>query len=308
MLKLQFRDRRRESVWLVDQNFSIGKAPTNSLMVDDNSVDDFHVEIINKQDQLSLVNISGSETLLLNGDQVLKQAPLKAKDIIAIGQVELELIDPKSLVEQQNHASTTNYTNGWSIFSSASWLDQNRYMIDKKTIIGRDPGCDITLPLEHLSRQHVILEVKNGQLHIQDLDSSNGTFLNGKRVTNTRINAGDKIKLDVLTFEVNGPTLDPNKTIIRTAPAEGKAQPQSKATAKPKPTPRPKAKTQLPSSTNKAKSKVAKKPLASKGKQDWISGNDQIKQNQKTGPSSTFMITVALIVLSALAGLAYMFF
>jgi len=319
MLKLQFRDRRRESVWLVDQTFTIGKAASNSLMIDDSSVHDFHVEIVNNHDQLMIVNLvdtESSETLRLNGKVVNSDSTLKAKDVITIGNIELELIDPKSLVEQQHSASTTNYSNGWSIYSSASWLDQNRFMIDKKTVIGRDASCDITLPLEHLSRKHVTLEVKNGQLHIQDLDSSNGTFLNGKQVKQSSLKTGDKIKLDVLTFEVSGPAHDPNKTIIRTAPLQNESKPTATSA---KIAPKPKAQAKKPEQASKAKissqngskntnkAKPHKKRLASDGKQEWISGNNKTNQNAKRKTSRTMAISFTLLIAGTVGLLAYMF-
>ena len=52
MLKLHFKDRRRESVWLVDSKLSIGKATSNSLMIEDQSIDEMHAGIIKTQDQL----------------------------------------------------------------------------------------------------------------------------------------------------------------------------------------------------------------------------------------------------------------
>jgi len=295
MLKLQFRDRRRESVWLVDKKFTIGKSSTNSLMIDDSSVHDFHVEIKNEHDKVTIINTAGTPSLLLNGKPVPRHATLQAKDIIKIGDVELELIDPKTLIEQKKSASTTNFTNGWSIYSSASWLEQNRYLIEKKTIVGRDPNCDITLPIEHLSRQHLSLEIKNSQLFLKDLNSSNGTYLNGKRVSEAQVHSGDKIKLDVLTFEVNGPAkaMDPNRTIIRMAPASNKSTQVNKTTSQT--TKKPK------------KQKVATKRLASNGKQEWISGQDQTKKQNNSYTSkiilAVMVITVSIVITLTLQNL-----
>jgi len=290
MLKLQFRDRRRESVWLVDKKFTIGKSSTNSLMIDDKSVQEFHVEIKNELDNITIINTAGTPSLLLNGKPVPRHATLHAKDIIKIGDVELELIDPKTLLEQKKSASTTNFTNGWSIYSSASWLEQNRFLIEKTTIVGRDPSCNITLPIEHLSRKHLSLEVRDNQLFLKDLDSSNGTYLNGKRISEAEVHAGDKIKLDVLTFEVSGPAkaLDPNRTIIRMAPAPNKTAQAKQAN-----------KTANQTSNKPTNKKVKPKRLVSNGKQDWISGQDQANKQVKSHTSKIILgvmiITVCIV-------------
>ena len=180
MLKLQFRDRRREAVWLVDQTFTIGKNSINSLMIDDQGVKEFHAEITNNKDQLLLIDKSGNKSVQVNGKLINGEAQLKAGDVILIADVEFELVDPKATTNVQQAQKKASNPNNWTIQSKASWLEKNQYSITNKVIIGRDPSCDIALPLEHLSRRHVELEVKGGQLYIKDLDSSNGTFLNGK--------------------------------------------------------------------------------------------------------------------------------
>ena len=222
MLKLQFKDRRREAVWLVDQVFTIGKNARNSLMVDNAGVADFHAELINHHDKLTLVNKSEGIGVWVNGLPISDETEVKAGDSITLGELELELVDPKSGTAPQQTAASPK--TDWSISSKASWLEHGRYVIEDKVIIGRDSSCDIVLPLEHLSRRHVALEVRRGQLFVQDLDSANGTYLNGERVKEAPLKAGDKLKLDVVTFEVGGPTHDPHKTIIRSVSSPKKTK------------------------------------------------------------------------------------
>jgi ABC-type multidrug transport system ATPase subunit/pSer/pThr/pTyr-binding forkhead associated (FHA) protein/ABC-type multidrug transport system permease subunit len=48
--------------------------------------------------------------------------------------------------------------------------------------IGRDPSCTVPLDDERVSWRHLRVEPKNGQLELVDLESRNGTFLNGRRM------------------------------------------------------------------------------------------------------------------------------
>ncbi|MED5374679.1 MAG: FHA domain-containing protein [Myxococcota bacterium] len=48
--------------------------------------------------------------------------------------------------------------------------------------VGRDATNDIVLPLEQVSRRHALVWVADGKLWFQDLGSSNGSFLEGKRM------------------------------------------------------------------------------------------------------------------------------
>jgi serine phosphatase RsbU (regulator of sigma subunit) len=50
-------------------------------------------------------------------------------------------------------------------------------------VIGRNPPADLVLDGTTVSRRHCRLELKNGQLRLSDLASTNGTFVNGVRLT-----------------------------------------------------------------------------------------------------------------------------
>ena len=49
-------------------------------------------------------------------------------------------------------------------------------------MVGRDPACDLVIDLPMVSGRHALLTRRNGQVLIKDLGSSNGTFVNGRRV------------------------------------------------------------------------------------------------------------------------------
>jgi hypothetical protein len=49
--------------------------------------------------------------------------------------------------------------------------------------IGRDKGCELVLADPEVSRKHARLETQGGVVFVRDLESSNGTFLNGTRLT-----------------------------------------------------------------------------------------------------------------------------
>jgi len=70
------------------------------------------------------------------------------------------------------------------------------------TILGRRHDCDLRIPLKLVSRRHCQLSKNNGDLKLRDLDSRGGTFINGKKVSEGVVNAGDYIKIGPLTFQL----------------------------------------------------------------------------------------------------------
>lgn len=55
--------------------------------------------------------------------------------------------------------------------------------IDGSLIVGRDQSSNLVLPDSQMSRQHFVLSVEGGDIFISDLDTTNGTFVNGNRLS-----------------------------------------------------------------------------------------------------------------------------
>ncbi len=65
----------------------------------------------------------------------------------------------------------------------------------ERIVLGRDPNCDIPVADHEVSRQHAAIVFEEGQAVLQDLGSSNGTFVNGKRVDRHLLQASDRLQL-----------------------------------------------------------------------------------------------------------------
>ncbi|MDO9181650.1 MAG: FHA domain-containing protein [Bacteriovorax sp.] len=61
--------------------------------------------------------------------------------------------------------------------------------------LGRDSSCDIQFAIEGVSKKHLNITVTNDVVYLQDMESANGTFLNGKIIKRVTIKSGDKIGL-----------------------------------------------------------------------------------------------------------------
>lgn len=70
----------------------------------------------------------------------------------------------------------------------------------KRILIGRRTGCQIQIPSPLVSREHCVLTEDAGKIVLQDLGSSNGTFVNGAKVRQKHVKAGDTIGVGPLTF------------------------------------------------------------------------------------------------------------
>lgn len=60
--------------------------------------------------------------------------------------------------------------------------------------IGRHPACDVALNDPSVSRHHAQLRFRDGSWMLQDLDSRNGTWVNGVRVGRCQLRPGDYVE------------------------------------------------------------------------------------------------------------------
>ncbi len=92
-------------------------------------------------------------------------------------------------------------------------------------VIGRDESADFCVESSRVSRKHVVLDRRDGQFVLRDLDSTNGTYVNGKRISETAITDGDVILVAdcELTFFTGQPAARSLATQVMTQPvAESK--------------------------------------------------------------------------------------
>jgi pSer/pThr/pTyr-binding forkhead associated (FHA) protein len=62
--------------------------------------------------------------------------------------------------------------------------------------IGRSTGADFILDAALVSRVHCqLLALGDGALEVQDLESTNGTYVNGARIERARLSPGDKVQV-----------------------------------------------------------------------------------------------------------------
>ena len=72
----------------------------------------------------------------------------------------------------------------------------------EEIVIGRNPTTDITLLDEGISREHAVIhyDADAPGYVIEDLQSTNGTKLNGKRIRSAPLNEGDEIQIGQTMF------------------------------------------------------------------------------------------------------------
>ena len=112
-----------------------------------------------------------------------------------------------------NAVNTMNLTDNsqgtsWQLIGLSPALADLTIDIDKSLSIGRSDSNDLVLATSQISRQHAKINRIGEQLYVQDLGSSNGTFINGERIGTDAhaLQATDELAFaDLVFLVVNAP-------------------------------------------------------------------------------------------------------
>ncbi|MDQ6909317.1 MAG: FHA domain-containing protein [Actinomycetota bacterium] len=78
------------------------------------------------------------------------------------------------------------------------------YELGDELTLGRATGCQVTIEDNYVSQLHARVFRREGQLYIEDLGSTNGTYLNRKKVTAPiAVRRGDRLQVGRTVLELN---------------------------------------------------------------------------------------------------------
>jgi len=175
---------------------SIGRAPDNDVVLDHPMISAHHARIVHNGKQILLEDLGSSNgTAIGHPSRKIKQAPLSPGDVVFLGSFRIpanRLLEtrPRQLADPPAAAVA---------------------FAGKQLVFGRAPGVDQVLNYPMISSRHARLYRVGATILIEDLGSTNGTFVNGKRIRRpTPVQPGDVIGLGSYTF-----TLTDTETLQR---------------------------------------------------------------------------------------------
>jgi hypothetical protein len=86
-----------------------------------------------------------------------------------------------------------------------------------RSLVGRDPACDIVVADGSVSRKHALLERRGDAWYVVDQGSANGTYVNSLKVTEAALKNGQELRFGALAFRVDL-VEDPEATVAGPTP------------------------------------------------------------------------------------------
>lgn len=172
---------------LTADTVTIGRGRKNDIIIRDNEVSREHCRLVRVLNQYEIHDLGSSNGTFVNGHPVDERGWLAdSLCIIELGEsVTLEYHPDESPSESDLPSVTpaTTQTQYFLLVKLASEAERQIYPLDSPNIrIGRGLDNDIVIQAPEMSRQHMRLSLSTGGYTLQDLNSLNGTLVNGERL------------------------------------------------------------------------------------------------------------------------------
>lgn len=100
----------------------------------------------------------------------------------------------------------------------------------KQIIIGRSSDAEVVLMEDMVSRRHAHLVVKGEKIYLEDRGSTNGTFVNGEKVSKAVVSKGDRVLIGTSIMKVVEASTDASGSVSQSQTGAGKQQELSRTT------------------------------------------------------------------------------
>lgn len=218
-MKLVFPNGEHEQVELGDGISVIGSGAECDVRIENESVAQRHAQIELGPNGASIKVFDVTNITRINGELVVATRLLTSGDALLFGEVQSVVVGDVSVqAEQPTRRVVTDPGSTRVRAALPSFVLRGvsggsfgkTFPIYETTSIGRAGDADVCLRTEEVSRQHARIRIGSDGLHIEDLGSSNGTYVNGKRIKRVKLEPGDEIKFDTERFIVQAPGTDFN--------------------------------------------------------------------------------------------------
>lgn len=216
-MKLVFPNGEHSQVLLNDGINRIGSAPDSQVRLDLPGIAPVHCELQVQSSGVALRIPDPSLPITLNGKPVQGVMALRANDMLGIGTVQARYVvvevargrsAPQSADDDSGATRLRMAVPKFVLRGVSGAAFGKAFPIPGQVTIGRAPDCEISIPSDEISRKHAQVKPISDGLSVEDLGSSNGTYINGERVEKGLLKPGDELRLDTIRFLLIAPGME----------------------------------------------------------------------------------------------------
>lgn len=167
---------------------SIGKSKANDIVLPLPAVSRFHAVIAKKTKDWVVTDTFSRNGVFVNGEKIEAKSVIEDGDVIRIGSVELKFECAEAISSQTKKEirKTASGTVAYAVLVDVK-THKPVYLKRNDVLIGRGEQCDIRILSDAVSSEHARIYKTTRGWALCDLDSHNGTKLNGRYLNQTQL-------------------------------------------------------------------------------------------------------------------------
>lgn len=224
-VKLTFPNGEHEPVALGEGVTAIGAGSDCQIVLAAPGIALRHCEIHVHGVTAMLRVLDPRNVVVLNGRQITQDVPVKAGDLLLFAKIGCQVTAvapvprapasrPAASADDDGRTRVRQTLPKYILRGVSGPTFGKAHAVVGTMVIGRQADCDIAIPAEEISRQHVRLQASAEGVIVEDLGSANGTFINNKRVHSGVLKPGEELRLDTVRFLLITPGTEPARNTL----------------------------------------------------------------------------------------------
>jgi ABC-type multidrug transport system ATPase subunit/pSer/pThr/pTyr-binding forkhead associated (FHA) protein len=201
----------------VSESFLVGRSETADVCVLDQTCSRHHFRLVRRDGRFHVEPLNSTNPTHLNGRPVAKSEPVAHGAFLQAGQTRFQFLSgPAGETTAQQAANPPPLIAPPTIITAMTpagdaVLESDAFALSGEMLLGREQGrVQVYLPHPQVSRCHARIILQGGKATLIDLNSANGTFVNGQRIkTRTVLQPGDQLDIGPYALRFTGTALVP---------------------------------------------------------------------------------------------------
>ncbi|MGB0679112.1 MAG: FHA domain-containing protein [Polyangiales bacterium] len=204
---------------VLQDELTIGRKEGNTVQLTERNVSRRHARLQPHAQGFVVEDLGSYNGVLVNGERIQGRAAVQAGDILRIGDYTLKLQERRSQSAEHTAPTTTSpeaESRGVAPPPSnpSTWVSTPARLVmlssptpgaefaltERRMTVGRTDALELWVNHRSISREHAQIVRDGDRFRIIDLDSANGTRVNGKEQSSALLHPGDVVELGQVTF------------------------------------------------------------------------------------------------------------
>jgi len=179
----------------------IGRSESSQVCINNSAISSQHAQLIyDENSNLFVIDLESSNGTFINGRRIESGVPYQINFTD-----KLEFAGSKGAMLVYD---SDNYQNEFQKSNKTTNILE-KFKSKDKLSIGRSTDCDVILNHQSISREHATIEKRGIEFLITDSNSTNGTFVNGRRITGSlKVTQNDTIIIGCFQLSISGKVKD----------------------------------------------------------------------------------------------------